>query len=398
MRISSAYIFQQGVQRMLEQQARLLETQQQIATGQRILTPADDPTGAKRLLDLDQALGLTRQYLRNADVATNRLAIEDSTLDAAGNLLQRVRELAVQGNNDTLTDGDRRALALEVGERLDELLGLANTKDGNGEYLFAGMSTQTRPFARALGGGFVYNGDQGQREILIAPGYMVPVGDSGSAAFMEVLNGNGTFATADDPGNTGTGIIDAGTVTDPSAWVPDTYTITFVTATSYEVRDGGGGLVLAGAYTSDAAIAFNGVEVSIGGAPVAGDAFTVSASTNQDIFTTVQNLVNALNSPGGTDPAAARFHNAMNRALADLDQGIGNLLEIRARVGSRLNAVDSESAVNEGSEIYLQELHSQVQDLDLAEAISRLTQQAGALEAAQASFARIQTLSLFNFI
>ena len=96
MRISTALVFAKGVKAIQDQQSSLSRTQQQIATGRRILTPADDPAGAKQILDIDQSLALTRQYNRNADTASGRLALEDGTLEGVTNLLQRVRELAIQ--------------------------------------------------------------------------------------------------------------------------------------------------------------------------------------------------------------------------------------------------------------------------------------------------------------
>jgi flagellar hook-associated protein 3 FlgL len=398
MRISTALLFGQGVKAIQEQQAALARTQQQVATGKRILSPADDPAAAKRLMDLDQSLALTRQYTRNADTATNRLSLEDSALEGATNLLQRVRELAIQSNNAVLTDADRGALAEELAGRLGELLGLANTRDGNNEYLFAGVSTQTRPFSRAAGNTFSYNGDQGARELQIAPGYHVRVGDSGADVFMAIASGNGVYATGDDPGNGGSGRLDPGSVTDLAAWIPDDYTIDFVTPGAYEVRDGAGALVVFGTYQSGDAIAFNGIEVSIEGAPAAGDRFTVSPSTARSVFETVQSVVDTLRTPVITEADDARLGNALGRALLDIDQSLANVDTVRARIGARLNAIESEKNVNAGFEVHLQEVHSQIQDLDFAEAISRLTQQSTALEAAQASFARIQGLSLFNYL
>ena len=199
MRISSSQIFNRGLNAILDQQSAVSKSQLQVATGKRILTPADDPGGAKKILDLNETLELTRQYQSNAATATSRLASEDSVLDRVTNVLQRARELAIQGNNSTLTGTDRQAIAAELEERLGELLGLANTRDANDEYLFAGFSTRTRPFATDGAGNFIYNGDQGQRELQVGPSYRVADGDSGADVFQTILNGNGTFCDIGRP-------------------------------------------------------------------------------------------------------------------------------------------------------------------------------------------------------
>ncbi len=398
MRISTSQMHFSATNALLDQQSKLSRTQLQVATGRRILTPADDPVASATLLDLKQTRELTERFQLNADAARARLALEESTLGAVSDALVRVRELAVQGNNDTLSDTDRRSLAQEVRQIVDQLLGLANTRDNNGDYLFAGFQGNVRPFAANNSGGFDYYGDDGTRMIAIGPGREVQDTDSGTAVFRAIRNGNGTFTTADGAGNTGTGIIDAGTAT--PAFVPDTYTITFTQAlptdpVTYQV-DGAvsGNVVPAGTpYVEGAEISFNGVVVSITGTPADGDTFTVSPAANQDLFTTVQNLALALED---TDPTAR--HNAINRVLADLDQAEENITNVRTSVGARLNAIDAQVRNNEDQILALDETLSLIGDLDYAEAVSRLNLQLTGLQAAQQAFIRVQNLSLFNFL
>ena len=263
--------------------------------------------------------------------------------------------------------------------------------------MFAGSASRTKPFFFA-NGGVNYAGNQGQRALLVAPEFQVSVGDSGSNVFLAISNGNGVFATAPGGTNSGAGVVGPGSVTDLPAWVPDTYTITLTGPASYEVRDGAAALVTSGSFVSGESIAFNGIQVSITGQPAVGDTFSVQPSVNQDLFTTLQNLITALQTSSSGAPAQAKLQNILNRSLVDLDQAQENILETRARVGARLNAIDSEKGVQEGFDIHLQQVISTIQDVDFAEVVSRLAQQAGTLEAAQASFVRIQGLSLFNFL
>ncbi len=398
MRISTSQMHFSATNALLDQQSKLSRTQLQVATGRRILTPADDPVASATLLDLKQTRELTARFQLNADAARARLALEESTLGAVSDALVRVRELAVQGNNDTLSDTDRRSLAQEVRQIVDQLLGLANTRDNNGDYLFAGHQGNVRPFAANSSGGFDYYGDDGTRMIAIGPGREVQDADSGTAVFRAIRNGNGTFATADGAGNTGTGIIDAGTAT--PAFVPDTYTITFTQALptdpiTYQVDGAASGNVIpAGTpYVEGAEISFNGVVVSITGTPADGDTFTVSPAANQDLFTTVQNLAVALE-----DTDATARHNAINRVLADLDQAEENITNVRTSVGARLNAIDAQVRNNEDQILALDETLSLIGDLDYAEAVSRLNLQLTGLQAAQQAFIRVQNLSLFNFL
>lgn len=190
MRISTAQLYQRTVSVMLEQQARLAQTQEQLASGRRILRPSDDPSGTAQALRLREALTATEQYQRAGRQARAWLNLEETALTGAGNVLQRARELAVRGRNDTLSDGDRAAVAGEVRALEEELLRLANTRTAGGEYLFAGHRTAEPAFVSGPTG-VVYQGDGGQRAVELAPGRRITVNHPGGRAFMEVPDGSG---------------------------------------------------------------------------------------------------------------------------------------------------------------------------------------------------------------
>jgi len=398
MRLSTSQFYDRGLSAMLDQQSVLSKTQLQISTGRRILTPSDDPVGAANVIDLSQGIARTNRYQANGVQARARLSFEENIFGQASELLQRVRELAVAGNSDTNNAEGRTAMAVEVSGRLEELMAMGNARDPNNGYIFSGYQNQVQPFVRDAAGNVSYVGDQGQRFVQIGAATQIATGDAGSDVFVAIRNGNGTFATAEAAANTGSGIIDPGSVVDLALWVPDTYTITFLTPTTYEVRDGAAALVTAGVYQSGTAISFNGVQVGIIGNPNAADQFTVSASVNKDVFATVKDLVNALKTSAADVASKAHFHNAMNRVLSDLDQAMGNINEYRARVGTRLTTVDANDTIHQDLLLQLEGVRSEIQDLDYAEAASRLSRQQLALEASQQTFVKVQGLQLFNFL
>ncbi len=151
MRMSSTQYQNESVTSMLQQQSKLSHTQQQLSTGRRVLTPADDPAAAARALDLTKAGSSFDQFIKNAEQATLRLSIAETVMGQVGNVIQRIRELTVQANNASNDSENRRQIAAEIEQRFDQLFELANSADGNGEYLFSGFSTRTEPFAREGG-------------------------------------------------------------------------------------------------------------------------------------------------------------------------------------------------------------------------------------------------------
>ena len=397
MRVSTSGAYLSGLSAMQRLQAALDQTQRQISSGRRILTPSDDPIAASRAIEIRESIGRLEQFDRNANMASNRLAQEESALGSGHNVLQRVRELALQANNATQTNESRRLIAVEMRQSLDQLVQIANQKDGNGSYLFSGNLESTTPVTR-MGATFAYNGDQGQRFVQIGEGRQVADGDSGAAVFFNIRNGNGSFSTAPAAGNSGTAILGPGSVTDPSAWDQDQYTLRFIDPANYEVLDSAASVVSTGTFQDGDTIAFRGIEFSLNGQPGAGDEFTVSPSRHQDVFSMIDQLATSLET-GATDFASqAAVNNVINAGLQNIDQAIGNVLDVRIQVGSRLTAIENQVDSNGAFTLNYRETLANIEDLDYAEALSRLSLEVTTLEAAQQSFIRTQSLSLFNYL
>ena len=184
MRISTSWAQQTAVNSMLDQQSRLQQTQMQLSTGKKILTPSDDPAAAARIIDLNQSIKQAEQYQSNINTARQRLTLEEGVLQNATDILQRVNELGVQGLNATNSPSDRTAIAFEMEELNQQLVGLANTKNANGEYLFSGFKSATQPFSKnTVGGGYTYAGDAHQRPIQIGETRQIADSDCGSNVF-----------------------------------------------------------------------------------------------------------------------------------------------------------------------------------------------------------------------
>jgi flagellar hook-associated protein 3 FlgL len=397
MRISTAGMHSAALAQLIQRSADLSKTQNQIAAGSRILTPADDPLGAAQALELDRALAESQQHGRNTSAATGRLSLEEQTLSDATTLLQRVRDLTVQANNATLDDLSRQSIVAEMQVRLSELVDLANRRDSNGEYVFSGYSTLTRPFIQT-GGSVTYVGDQGTRMIQTGPSQSVADSHPGSEVFMNVIQGNGTFITRATGTNTGGGIIDGGSVTNSAAWVPDTYTIEFTSATDYQVLDSTSTVISAGVFSADSSIAFNGIQVQITGAPATGDTFTIAPSGKEDVFATVGNLVTTLGRPSDSNAQNALFATEMGNSLAQIDRSLEQISNVRSQVGARLSVLGDASNAQADRQLDLQTSLSGLRDLDYADAITRLNLQLAGLQAAQQSYAKISQLSLFNYL
>ncbi|MFT6967905.1 MAG: flagellar hook-associated protein 3 FlgL, partial [Cellvibrionaceae bacterium] len=202
MRVSTLSIYNLANSSMSEANQALVRTQEQISTGKRILSAADDPVAATRIQQLNRNIASVDQFSRNIDIAENNLALEETSLNGATNLLQRIQELAVQaGNTAVLSPSEYASLADEVNIRLDELVGIANTQNSNGDYIFAGFKSDNQPFTGDSSSGYQFNGDEGQLRIKIDNSTTIASNDSAKAIFVDVPSDANNVATSVNPSN-----------------------------------------------------------------------------------------------------------------------------------------------------------------------------------------------------
>jgi flagellar hook-associated protein 3 FlgL len=427
MRVATSMIFDAGVAAINKQTASLLHLQQQVATGRRILTPSDDPVAAARALEVTQSKDILAQYSTNQDNANSALGLEEAQLTSVNDMFARIKELTVQAGNATLSASDRKSIAFELRGRFDELLGIANAADGQGQYIFSGYMGSTKPFGGNVdflnaGNEISYQGDDGQRRLQVSATRQIEISDSGNDVFSRIRNGNGYFVTDYANANTGTGVIDVGNVTNPAAWnalTNKTISIEFTVDSSvtpnvtyYDIIDTTAGTSLLTGLAPPTALASQGVyqvnqpilipgagaSVTISGDPATGDAFSIAPSTSQSVFKTLANLIKTLESDASLPADNAKYSNEIGFALNNFDKANDNILRVRAMIGSRMTELESLDSVNQDLNLQYQQTLSNLQDLDYAKAISDMTRKQTDLEAAQKSFIQTSQLSLFNYL
>ncbi|MBB5018735.1 flagellar hook-associated protein 3 FlgL [Chitinivorax tropicus] len=434
MRVSTLNIYNLGINSVRQNQADLVKLQQQISSGRRVLTPADDPVASAQILQVDQASALNEQFKINGQNARSAVSLSEGYLQSVVTLLQNVKTQAVYAGNPTLTQSDRAALLSELDERYKELLGLANAQDGNGQYLYSGYQGNTKPFDEVAPGQVVYLGDQGQRQIQISPSRALPVSESGRDVYQRIKEGNGTFVgKAPSPNtNTGNGIIAPGTVKDLAKWqaaaVKD-YTIVFEVNTAvtpnvtrYDITETAtgnsvftGAPPVAGAFArvfqpnaaidfkrlpgDPGAVAFDvGIQTSIDGAPATGDKFTIKASQDKQIFDTMTQFANLLKLQKDTPANAAFYQNELGQVMQSVENAITNITSVQADIGTRQKEVESVRDTLDDLQLQYATQKRDLGDLDYAQAISDFALTQTFLEAAQKTFLQTQKLSLFEQI
>lgn len=273
MRISTSMIFDSGVTSMQTRTSSLLHTQQQLASGRRILTPADDPVAAARALEIEQAQSLNKGYAEAQSNAKSTLGLVDSQLASAGDVLTRVQQLAVQAGNTSLSVQNRASIANELRATYEQLMGIANSTDGTGQYLFSGYQGSTKPFSGSVADGAVYQGDDGQRKLSVSSSRNLAVSSSGNDIFMNIKNGNGLFVTsAQTKHSANASTLTADAITTPGPLVP----------ASLELRFQNNAAATAGYATGTASLT-SGVPIALG----VNDTFSISVDGGASTLVTL---------------------------------------------------------------------------------------------------------------
>ena len=395
MRISSNGMYMQSLQAMLQRQTELARTSEQMSSGVKFSRAGQDPAGATAAQRLDHALASLTQHESNAGHAQRRLELQEHALTAAGDQLGRARDLVIRANTPTLSDQDRKLIAVEIRQIRGEMIDIANRQDGAGRALFAGTRDGVVPFTDNAGN-VAYAGNDGRNEIEVAPGLLVADSDPGSALFMRMPTGDGIVRASAGAANTGSGVLGSAGVVDHAAWDGSGITVEFTAADQYRVLDGAGTEIATGTWEAGQSISAGGVQMKISGAPAAGDSFSLAPSGERDVFATLDAIADALEAPGTNPAADARRTNLLSGALGDLSSGQEHLLAARAGTGARLSTLDNAAESRESTALSIESTLSDLRDTDYAEAATRFAQQLTALEAAQQVTVRLQGLSLFN--
>lgn len=406
LRVSTANFYRSGESNIVERQAELLKVQAQLASGKRINSPGDDPLGAADVNSIRSGLSQFAQFKDNQGHARYLLNLADSAIAGVVQTVQDVQTRLVEAGSGVLSDADRRTLATDLEGQLARLVGLANSPDGAGGYLFAGARENTVPFAQS-GTTVTFAGDDILQKLEISKDRFQQVKFSGDGLFLKARAGNGSFTTDAAAANTGSGWIDSGTVTSPAALTGRPYRIEFAVTggvTSFSVqRDDGGGafttVVPATPYTAPQSIGFDGIQVGIAGTPANNDRFDIAPAPYQSLFDTVARAIATLRAPvQGNAAAQAQFRTDLSQARASMQQALDQVLLKRSAIGTSLAELDNYETLADDRQLQYQSRLSAVEDLDYAQGVSELARRQSAFEAALASYSKVSKLTLFDYL
>ena len=428
MRISSSFTYQTGASGINRQQNTLFELQKQLNSLKRINSPSDDPVAAARVLDTKQSDSRNAQFIENTKAVDSALQFSDNALQTVSDIMTQMKEMVVRAGNPAFKDTDLKIISGEFDGKMEELVGVLNTTDGQGNYLFSGTKTSTPPYtiegSRPYGADTVirYNGNDGQKSVQTGTARQIAITDPGSATF-------GTGSTAGrDSGNIFDTMLRFGEMLkqgreglNPKANLP----LNSGTSVTLQVADSVPNITntTAAAAFEDLKDAFGqgGVSINLPAGMDNATLPTLPAPYNANFTVVYDGKVGEYRirtpSPASEDTGLTlKFENLPTgplvadsvtlksytleaaQVMKGVDKAHERSLSTLAAVGSRRLEVEQSRDLGEDLNLVYKKSISDLEDLNIAEASTSLVMAKTALEASQLSFSKVSSLSLFNYI
>ncbi len=402
MRISSSWGQQTAINSIINQGSQLQQTQTEVSTGIKTLKPSDGPSASVSINNLTQSISQTQQYQINNNAATQRLSLENSAMQSASTILNQINALCIQAMNGTNNANDKNSIATQIQSLNQQLVGLANTQDVNGEYIFSGTKSTTQPFTKdpSNSGAYVYSGNSAQRNILVGPNSSVANGDPGNTVFgaptgsaPAIVPAAGSVSNIFEAINQFVNALSTNLIqgTPPTLGATNSFTINGLTVSAIAaplpataVNQG-----------SSVAAAINLLTGSTG-VTATSDPATGAISLTNTTGAVIAIAGNTTNT--GLTVATTSSISILQASLGDITKGTNQILSINAIVGGRLNTLTTQDTINSGAILNMQTALSSAQNIDAAAAISTLNLQTVALQASQQAYSQVNKLSLFNYI
>ncbi len=389
------------------QQTAIGRLSQQLSSGQAMLSPSDDPLAAAQSINLRQADSINTTFASNRATATSNLGVEENALKATVTALQSSLQTTINAGNGTLTDADRSSLAGTLQSLRDTIMGYANIKDANGNYVFSGYAGSSQTFNTATGDYNISAAQDKQRMVQADATTSIAGSDTGASVFARANPGSQGYIAEASSTNTGTATFGAITFDSTAANAGSDYSISFTDdgtgALTYHVQTTApDGTVTpdayTGSYSGSATLDLGGAKLTLTGTPSASDTFTVTTNqtTDVNVFKTLDNLIAVLKAPVNTDADNAALNNALNTANKKLTETYNNVSTVQSSIGTRINRLDALDTIGTAKTESLSSRLSDLENVDLVSAVSEVSLRQAALTASSIAFKAIQSSHIYT--
>lgn len=417
MRLSNNLMYQSGISKILENQTDVSNAQERVNTGQKYLTASEAPAAISQGMSYTDKIQANEQYIKSINQLGGRLNTEESVLHSINFSIQEAQELALQAGNGAYTQTELEGLAIELEGIQQTILNLTSTRSEDGKYIFSGYQDGTQPYKfDSVTQRYTYEGDQGQHKMTVTDGISIKSSDNGFDIFEKAdarLNITSNIGVVSGSVTNGSVYVDKQGVfdqfhkdnynSDPNAGATiNTYNVVITAGVSpvgsalYEIQRDGVSLVPAiTGQVTDEPIEFAGMKIEFEGTAPGQLDFTLEKPGKENVLNTLQSLITGLNAGKleGED-----YQQLLADAVVQLQNASEQVVFTEATLGARMNALENITDSNLVFNIQNESNRSDLIEVDMAAAISELTKQETSLQASQATFGRLSSLSLFDYI
>lgn len=395
MRIPTYTQYSAHISMLNKQTEQLSRIQAQMSNQKKLLSSSDDPVLSNIIKSTQTHMDTVQSYSTNLIAASRRSSLVETSLKMGIGSLQRVTELFRAAQSDVASNTDREKMATEIADILNAMLDTANSRDANGDYLFSGINTNQLPFSK-VNGTYQYFGSLESSSLYTSDGTSVVYNDSGYDVFGNAKQGNGYFTIRQGtPPNTGTAETSVGAISSLASYVEDSYTLTFSMNggnLEYQVVGASSGTVVAATpYVQGEVISFNGVNFKIQGVPDAGDTFVIEPSTRQNVFETLRQMVDLLNTPITNDAERAAFHQKIGELGASVGGASNEITNYLSKIGYRMRELEAQQSRNDDQYDGLVQSKGRYEDIDIYELSAQYEASKLSLQITQQTYIQLQS-------
>jgi len=408
MRLSFNQTYAVNVAAIGKAQERLQMASAKLEKQAKILTPADDPSGAARVAALDQQIDSTGQFQVNSNMLSNSLDVEETVLRSIQSSMQQAKTLVISLGNGANSQTERAAIAGQLANVRAEIFDLMNQRDSNGGYLFSGFNEKTQSYEYNESTGYYdFKGDEGQKFLQVSTSVTVAANDSGKNIFETVEARNKAINISVGGGITQAKVEVASQSIfdgfynqkyDGVTAANNDYRVSFTAPDQYAVTlQSGAPLVppVGGTVLPGESINFNGLKIDNTGTFPGQIDFSLKPPSKSNVLNTLTDVVNAV-LRDQLDPE--QLKEVLIDTTVQLDRASLKVGEAVSALGGRQNLITSISGSLEDLKIANVEYRADIYELDLVQGITELTKQETQLQVVQSTFTKVTQLSLFDYI
>ncbi len=412
-RVSTATMYDSSVRNLSARQKTLVDLQENLTSGKRVVRPSDDPVAAAQAERALTRIGRIQTEQRALEVQRNAIAQAETTLGDAIGLVQEMRTLIVGAGSGTLTNEDRKTYANQIQSLQEQLRDVINRKDSNGIPLLGALGSALQPFTGPLTGSpdYLFAGLPGQAS---SDSTSIATTVDGHAALMFDPVRDGIYGASVTHGAAGGSLTTSAVQTsnlqslDGAQYqlqINNVNTAGGTTSVDYTLtKTDKNGVVTNSTVTTAPVPTGQPIPITITqgpdtvmrftlqGSPGVGD--TVDLKPSPSLMSSIDSAIKGITNATSSTQAAQ----TVSQALAHMDAGIERLSNMRGYAGELLNRADRITGDQENRSIQLEADRSRAEDLDMLKGISDFQNANVGLEAALKSYAQVQRLSLFNYI